>query len=142
MGLIINDNGALLAPYLTPGHTEDRNPLGVMTHNLFGQLCGDQAYLSQALFATLLEQGLELTTFRKTRNNRLMRPDDKILLRKRCIETVHDQLKNISHIEHSRHRNALNFAVNLSAALIAYQSQPKKPSLDLQFVPDNLPLLI
>lgn len=33
-------------------------------------------------------------------------------------------------------------AVNLSAALIAYQSQPKKPSLDLQFVPDNLPLLI
>jgi hypothetical protein len=35
---------------------------------------------------------------------------DKILLRKRAIiETVFDQLKNISQIEHSRHRSFLEF---------------------------------
>ena len=46
---------------------------------------------------------------------------DRLLLRKRfLIETINDQLKNISQIEHSRHRSALNFAVNLLAGLIAY----------------------
>ncbi|QGP51894.1 hypothetical protein PsalN5692_03393 [Piscirickettsia salmonis] len=35
---------------------------------------------------------------------------DKILLRKRgIIESVFDQLKNISQIEHSRHRSVNNF---------------------------------
>ena len=57
---------------------------------------------------------------------------DKLLLRKRSlIETVNDQLKNISQIEHTRHRSVNNFMVNLVAALIAYTLQPKKPSLNL-----------
>lgn len=57
---------------------------------------------------------------------------DKILLRKRAfIETVHDLLKNICQIEHSRHRSPLNFMVNLVAGLIAYTYLPKKPSLNL-----------
>jgi hypothetical protein len=47
------------------------------------------------------------------------------------IETVHDQLKNISQIEHARHRSPINFLVNLFAGLIAYCHQPKKPSLNL-----------
>ena len=52
---------------------------------------------------------------------------DKILLRKRSIiETVNDQLKNISDIEHSRHRSQNNFIVNLLSGLIAYTHQPKK----------------
>jgi hypothetical protein len=59
---------------------------------------------------------------------------DKILLRKRSIiETVNDQLKNISQIEHPRHRRVANFMVNLIAGLTAYTYQPKKPSL--QFIP-------
>ena len=38
--------------------------------------------------------------------NRLMPLIDKILLRKRSIiETVNDQLKNISQIQHTRHRS-------------------------------------
>ena len=54
---------------------------------------------------------------------------DKILLRKRSlIETVNDQLKNISQIEHSRHRSVWNFMVNLFSSLIAYTYLPKKPS--------------
>ena len=53
-----------------------------------------------------------------------------MLLRKRSlIETVNDQLKHLSQIEHSRHRSVANFLVNLVAGLIAYTSQPQPPSL-------------
>jgi hypothetical protein len=55
---------------------------------------------------------------------------DQILLRKRAlVETVIDPLKNISQIEHLRHRSMTNFMVNLICGLIAYAHQPKKPSL-------------
>jgi hypothetical protein len=58
---------------------------------------------------------------------------DKLLLRKRSlIETVNDQLKNISQIEHTRHRSPQNFLVNLLAGIAAYDLQPKKPSLNLE----------
>ena len=81
----------------------------------------------------LLEKGLELIT--KLRRNRKpldISDFDKAMLRKRSlIETINDQLKNISQIEHSRHRCLDNFLVNLVAALIAYSWQPKKPSLNL-----------
>ncbi len=57
---------------------------------------------------------------------------DKLMLRKRSlIETINDQLKNISQVEHTRHRSVAGFAVNLVAGLIAYVHQPKKPSLNL-----------
>ncbi len=61
---------------------------------------------------------------------------DRLLLRKRfIIETINDQLKNISQIEHSRHRSPINFLLNLLAGLAAYQLQPKKPSLNFQPIP-------
>lgn len=47
------------------------------------------------------------------------------------IETINDQLKNLSQIEHSRHRSLTGFRVNLVGGLIAYTFQPKKPSLGL-----------
>ena len=57
---------------------------------------------------------------------------DKILLRKRSvIESVNDFLKNICQIEHSRHRNPMNFLVNLISGLAAYSFLPKKPSLHI-----------
>ena len=65
--------------------------------------------------------------------NKLLPLMDKILLRKRfLIETINDQLKNISQIEHSRHRSVNNFMVNIVAGLIAYTLQPKKPSLNIR----------
>lgn len=141
--LIINDKGELLAVHLTPGNVDDRKPLSNLTKNLFGKLFGDKGYISQALFETLYERGLELiTTIRKNMKNSLMLLEDKIMLRKRfLVETVNDQLKNISQIEHSRHRKPANFAVNLIAGLIAYQKQPKKPSLNLRGHADPLPVL-
>jgi hypothetical protein len=64
--------------------------------------------------------------------NKLMPLLDKLLLRKRALlERVNDQLKNISQIEHTRHRSAVNERVNLLAAVVAYTFQPKKPALDL-----------
>ena len=62
--------------------------------------------------------------------NRLMPMLDQVLLRKRAvIESIIDQLKNISQIVHTRHRSPLNFVVNVLCGLIAYCHQPKKPSL-------------
>ena len=72
--------------------------------------------------------------------NQLVVLEDKLLTRKRfIIETIVDQLKNISQIEHTRHRSTTNFLVNLVAGLIAYTWQPKKPSLNLS--EKNLALL-
>ncbi len=55
------------------------------------------------------------------------------MLKKRfIIETINDQLKNISFIEHSRHRRLHGFMINLTAGLIAYCLKPNKPALDLE----------
>jgi hypothetical protein len=51
------------------------------------------------------------------------------------LETIIDQLKNISQIEHTRHHSPINFLVNLVCGLIAYCHQPKKPSLQLNALP-------
>ena len=64
---------------------------------------------------------------------------DRLLPRKRfLVETITDQLKNISQIEHTRHHSPASFAVNLLAGLFAYTLQPKKPAIRL---PDKLPQL-
>ncbi len=142
--LIVNEQGELLAVHLTPGNVDDRKPLSEMTKELFGKLFGDKGYLSQALFEKLFERGLELiTSLRKNMKGQLMRLADRLLLRKRfIIETITDQLKNISQIEHTRHRSPTNFAVNLIAGLIAYTHQPKKPSISLPEELAQLPVLI
>lgn len=97
----------------------------------------DRVY-SQAPFEQLYERGVQLITRRrKNIKNKLMSLVDKLLLRKRAlIETVNDPLKNISQIEHTRHRSVGNFLINLVASLVAYTYQPKKPSLNLR--PDEL----
>jgi hypothetical protein len=95
---------------------------------LTGKLFGDHGYLSQKLFEALLEQNLQLITkLSKTLRNQLLPLGDQRLWRKRAlIETIHDQLKNISQIEHTRHRSGINCMVNLLAGLVAYTHQPKK----------------
>jgi hypothetical protein len=132
--LVVNDQGDLLAFYLTPGNIDDRKPVPQLAQRLFGKLFGDKGYISQALFDQLLEQDVQMITgIRKNMQNRLMPLIDKVLLRKRAIiETINDQLKNISQIAHTRHRSIDNFLVNLIAGLVAYVHQPKKPSLNLR----------
>ena len=73
-----------------------------------------------------------LTPIKRKMKNRLLPVVDKLLLRKRAIiESIVDQLKNISQIEHSGHRSVTNFFVNLLGGLITYCHQPKKPALYL-----------
>jgi len=131
--LVLNDCGELLACALTPGNTDDRKPVPDLVKDLVGRLFGDGGYISQKLFEQLWERGLKLvTTCRRNMKPRLQVLEDKLLLRKRSlIETVNDQLKNISQIEHSRHRSVFNFLANLVGGLVAYSYQPKKPSLHL-----------
>ena len=72
------------------------------------------------------------TTIRNKMKNKLMSMKEKILLRKRVlVETVNDQLKNISQLEHTRHRSVANFFINALAAIAAYIRQPKKPRINL-----------
>ena len=132
--LVINEQGELLAFYLSAGNMDDRVPVPKLAKRLFGKLFGDKGYISQALFDDLLEQDVQLITgIRKNMKNRLLPLMDKLLLRKRAIiETVNDQLKNISQIAHTRHRSVDNFLVNVIAGLIAYSHQPSKPALNLK----------
>jgi transposase len=131
--LVINDRGELLSVFLTPGNVDDRNPVPRLLRELFGKVFGDKGYISQPLRDFLRQTfGVQLVTkLRSNAKNQLPMPlIDRILLRKRAIiECVIDQLKNISQIEHSRHRSVTNFLVNLLCGLIAYARQPKKPSL-------------
>lgn len=137
--LAVNDQGELLACCLTPGNVDDRTPVPQMAKRLRGKLFGDRGYISAPLNALLFEQGLQLITrLRKNMKNHLMHLSDKLLVRKRAIiETIIDQLKNISQIEHTRHRSPVNFVVHVIAGLIAYSHQDKKPGLHL----DERPLL-
>jgi|WetSurSiteA1Bulk_404760.scaffolds.fasta_scaffold46503_1 hypothetical protein len=131
--LVINDRGELLNVLLTPGNVDDRKPVPRLVRKLFGKIFGDKGYISQPLYDLLNQTfGIQLITKLKSNTkNRLPMPlMDRILLRKRAIvESVIDQLKNISQIEHSRHRSVTSFLVNLLCGLIAYAHQPKKPSL-------------
>jgi Transposase DDE domain len=131
--LVINEQGELLGLTLTPGNVDDRRPVRKLVRQLWGKLFGDRGYISQELFEQLWDQALPLITkLKRKMKNKLMPVLDKLLLRKRAlIECVNDQLKNVSQIEHSRHRSATNGIVNMVAAVVAYTFQPKKPSLDL-----------
>lgn len=76
------------------------------------------------LHEELLANGLMVITLsRRTRQPRLMRLWDRLMLRSRSIiETINDQCKNVSQIEHSRHRSLTGFMIKVVGGLIAYVS--------------------
>lgn len=132
--LIINDKGEILAFQVTPGNVSDVSVVESLSKGIFGKLFGDKGYISSELGKSLFKRGLELfTSVRANMKQKLLSMKNKLLLRKRSlIETVNDQLKNISQIEHSRHREIGNFLVNLLSGVIAYTHQTKKPSLHVE----------
>ncbi|NHB95338.1 IS982 family transposase [Photorhabdus stackebrandtii] len=131
--LVINECGERLSVKLTRGNTDARHPVKEWVKGLTGHLYGDKGYLSQALSDELEAEGITLITrVRRNRKTKFLSLWDKIMLRKRfLIETVNDPLKNISQIEHSRHRSIVGFLLEVVSGLIAYPFQPKKPSLNL-----------
>ncbi|MGV0103219.1 IS982 family transposase [Nostoc sp. DSM 114160] len=142
--IVVNELGQLLNVTLTPGNIDDRKPVPDLLCKFFGKIFGVseayrryRGYVSEKLASQLLEEfGIQFFAKpRRNMKNRLMRLHDKLLSRKRSIiETINDQLKNISQIEHSRHRSPVNFCVNVLCGLIAYCHQPKKPSLQLEWL--------
>jgi hypothetical protein len=54
-----------------------------------------------------------------------------MLSKRYIIETINDQSKNISYIEHSRHRIMNGFMLNLLAGLAAYCLKENKLTLNL-----------
>ena len=103
--LIINECGEILAFQFTPGNAADVSVLEKLSRGIIGKLFGDKGYISAEIATKLFERGLRLfTTLRNKMKNKLLGIKDKILLRKRVlVETVNDQLKNISQLEHTRH---------------------------------------
>ncbi len=138
--LVLNDQGQLLGVRLTTGNVDDRQVVEKITNGLWGKLFGDKGYISQQLFELLFNNGLQLITKVRTKmKNKLLPLLDKIYLRKRAIiESVNDQLKNISQVEHSRHRSISNFLFNLIAGLVSYTFRDKLPSV--HFDPISLSL--
>jgi hypothetical protein len=132
--LVVNDRGELLNVIVTAGNIDDRAPVPKLLQGMKGKVFADKGYISKALRESLWKtSNIELITkLKRNMKNHLMPLADRLLLRKRSIiESIIDQLKNISQIEHSRHRSPANFSVNLVCGLIAYCHQPKKPSLVL-----------
>jgi transposase len=142
--LVVNDQGELLSFLLSPGNVDDRKPVLSLVKHLWGKLFADKGYIAQPLFEQLFAKNLQLITFPKKKKKpetRLVPFFDKLLARKRAlIETINDQLKNISQIVHTRHRSPTNFLLNLFGGLLAYTFQAKKPTLhfhraDLKLLP-------
>ena len=144
---VINGSGELLDVALTPGNTDDRKPLRDFADRLHGSLYADRGnHISKDLRETFRQQGVDLVY--KVRKN--MKPrfplsvSDEVLLKKRMlIESVIRVLKTQTQLEHTRHRNLVNFQVNVVSALIAYQLLENKSSLNLAELQEinDLPML-
>jgi Transposase DDE domain len=138
--LVINHLGEILAATLTPGNVDDRVPVNALMAPLSGYLYGDKGYISQSLTEELAAQGVTLITGkRKNMKAKVISVWNKIMLSKRfIIETINDQLKNISQIEHTRHRSVVGFMLNLMGGLIAYCLKKDKPSINLSYSEQNM----
>jgi hypothetical protein len=136
--IIINDKGEIINFVITQGNVDDRVPLSMdrFFEKVSGKLYADRGYISQKLKEILFVDGRHFVY--KMRNNMKggeLTLTDRIMLRKRAvIESVNDELKNISQIEHTRHRSFTNFITNLIAGLLAYSFLPKKPSIKVEVV--------
>ena len=99
----------------------DKDPavFDALAKRLQGKLFADKGYISQKLFDSLFEEGIQLVTrLRVNMKNKLMPFYDKMMLRKRyIIETINDLLKNTAQIVHSRHRSVANFIINIISVL-------------------------
>jgi len=137
--LVTNYRGEIVDAKLTTGNVHDTKPVMALSKKLTGKLYADKGYISQKLTADLKEKGVSLiTAVRKNMKAKAISLWDKAMLSRRfIIETINDQLKNISQIEHSRHRSANGFMLNLLAGLVAYCLKESKPTLNITDVERN-----
>lgn len=131
--LVVNGVGQIVQAFVTPGNVADNGlvTLKRLFKGLTGLAFADKGFASQKAFTPLFEQGLKLITYiRSNMKNKLLLLQEKMLLKKRgMIESVIDILKSVCNIEHTRHRSPLNMIVNTYAALCAYSTFDRKPSI-------------
>jgi hypothetical protein len=125
--LIINYDDEIIAFSLTPCNMDDRKPLPSMSR----RVVGDKSCLAHSRRDDSREVGIDLVnSIRRNMKPQLLCLYDKLMLRRwSIIKTINDHLKNISQIEHSRHRCAINFVVNLFTGFSAYCLRLNKPSV-------------
>jgi hypothetical protein len=124
---------------LTKGNQDDRSVVKKLMGHLKGLGAGDKGYLSEKLSDDLEQQGLRfITKVRKKMKKKMHSAYEKFFLGQRgVVETIIDQLKNLYHVEHSRHRSPINFLVNTVAALVAYAWRPHKPKIKMNKLQDD-----
>ena len=133
--LVHNDRGEIVDFQITPGNVHDNKvpKCKRFMKKIYGKLFGDKGYIvNKKVFDTLFLQGIHLVTKlgRNMKSKKVTPLRDALLLRKRAIsKTIIDQPKNISQIEHTRHRSFTNFFVNILGGLCAYQFKETKPSI-------------
>lgn len=132
--IVCTTQGDLLSFRITKGNCDDRKPVKGLCKNLFGKVYADKGYISQKLFEEMLDLGVQIVTqMKKNMKPKIMPLEDRLMLKKRSlVESVFHILKNVLHIDHSRHRSPKNFVVNILAALTAYCFYPNKPSIRLE----------
>ncbi len=135
--IVVNSNCEIIDFQLTKGNVadNDENLLHSLCRNVYGKVYGDKGYiLNPEKFESLLNKGIQIVSkIRNNMKNRLMDLNDKFMLKRRSIvETVIDQLKNICHIEHTRHRSPINFFNNFLSVIAAYCFKSEKPKLRTQ----------
>jgi hypothetical protein len=131
--LLINHIGEIISLKITPGNTNDRTPIPELCKNLSGKLYADKGYIGKKLSEKLAEKDIDLvTTVRKNMKAKAISLFDRAMLSKRyIIETINDQLKNISQVEHSRHRSENGFMLNVISGIVAYCLKEQKPRIKL-----------
>jgi hypothetical protein len=88
-----------MAAKVTTGNVYDTQPVEELAKGLTGKSYGDKGYLSKALEANLFDKGVTLiTTVHKNIKTKAISLWDRAMLSKRfIIETINDQLKNVSY---------------------------------------------
>lgn len=131
--LIVNHQGGIVAAKITPANIHDTKPVKEMVVNSMDKLYADKGYIGKALASDLLERGVTIVNnVRKNMKAKALSLWDRAMLSRRfIIETINDQLKNISQIEHTRHRSVHGFMINVIGGLVAYQLKESKPQLNI-----------
>ncbi|MBD0328043.1 MAG: IS982 family transposase [Pyrinomonadaceae bacterium] len=131
--IVVNGLGELVNAFVTPGNVSDSREATIkrLFRGLSGVAFADKGFISSKAFEALLQGGLKLiTSICSTMKNKLLEMNEKLLLKKRgMVEAVIDMLKSVCDIEHSRHRSPVNMLVNTYAALCAYTTLERKPSI-------------
>ncbi len=131
--LLINHKGEVISLNITPDNTNDRTPIPDLCKNFTGKLYADKGYIGKNLSEILKASNIDLvTTVRKNMKDKVISAFDRAMLSKRyIIKTVNYQLKNISQIEHSRHRSKTSFMLNVISGIGAYCLKKQKLHIKL-----------